>query len=133
MLVFQIILSAIATALGVIAAAAMGGAINVSPDGISACLAISGVLATYGAQIWKIPPNLARAFGAVSLVIAMALGAHWAFLAALVSRHAWAGTVAHWIGLLGAILGFVARNPVQSRPSDPPSPPAPNPPAPAIR
>jgi hypothetical protein len=123
----KFVLSILATVLAVICGAAMAGVVHVTPDGISGLLAVSGALATFGIQLLPIPPAWARGFGAVSLVIAVALGTHYAFLTAAIAAHAWIGTLMHWVGLLGLVLGYAGH---LSGPAAPPAPP-PGPPTPA--
>lgn len=111
MQIVKIILTVLATAIGLLAGAAMASAVHVSADGISFLLALTGALATFGIQIKQIPPAAARACGAISLVIVAALATHWAFLTVLIAAHLWIATLMHWLGVAGALLGFIGRMP----------------------
>jgi hypothetical protein len=123
MKLFQIVMTIVATGIGLLAGAAMADAVHISADGISFLLAVSGGLATFGFQVKKIPVGAARACGAISLVIAAGLAAHWAFLTTLIAAHIWVATLMHWVGIAGALLGFIGRSPAPAPAIAPPAGP----------
>ncbi|HEV8479489.1 MAG TPA: hypothetical protein VGR66_01750 [Candidatus Eisenbacteria bacterium] len=98
-----------------ISGAAMAGVVTISAAGISFLLALAGAATTFGAQLgvtfFQLTPALARALGAVSLLIAAGLGAHGQWLVAFAAAHLWVNPLLHWIGLAGVLMGFAATHP----------------------
>jgi hypothetical protein len=106
----KVIMSIVAAFLLAAAGAAMANQVSIGTQGISLLQAVAGALLVFGFTPMVVSQAAGKALGAVSLVVSLALGYHWAFLDTMAATHHGVIIALHVVGFLNAVIAFVAHN-----------------------
>jgi len=108
--VFKVIMSVVAAFLLAAAGAGMANEVTIGTQAISLLQAVAGALLVFGFTPMIVSQAVGKALGAVSLVVSLALGYHWAFLDTMAETHHGIIIALHIVGFLNAVIAFVAHN-----------------------